>query len=106
LLDAIGGGGWGPIVGSTLLARGNEARFTVGTVNAVEFFVTIASSAVFLVTIGFGLWKIVLPLALGGVLAAPFAAWICKRIPHKPMLILVGITISIVASYSLVKVFR
>jgi len=106
LLDAVGGGGWGPIVGSTLLARGNEARFTVGTVNAVEFFVTIASSAVFLVTIGFGLWKIVLPLALGGVLAAPIAAWICKRIPHRPMLALVGITISIVASYSLLKAFR
>lgn len=106
LLDAVGGGGWGPIVGSTLLARGNEARFTVGTVNAVEFFVTIASSAVFLVTIGFGLWKIVLPLALGGVLAAPIAAWICKRIPHRPMLALVGITISIVASYSLLKAVR
>ena len=106
LLDALGGGGWGPIVGSTLLARGNEARFTVGTVNAVEFFVTLASSAVFLVTIGFGFWKIVLPLALGGVLAAPLAAWICKRIPHKPMLVLVGITICIVAGYSLTRALR
>jgi len=93
LVDAMGGGGWGPIVASTLLARGNEARFTVGTVNAVEFFVTITSSAIFLVSVGLGLWKIVLPLALGGLLAAPVAAWACKRIPHKPMLAIVGVVI-------------
>lgn len=103
MLDAMGGGGWGPIVGSTLLARGNQARFTVGTVNAVEFFVTVTSSAVFLITIGFGLWRIVLPLALGGVIAAPLAAWVCRRVPHKPMLAVVGIVIVCVAAFTLVQ---
>ena len=106
LIDSMGGGGWGPIVASTLLARGNEARFTVGTVNAVEFFVTLASSAVFLITVGFGLWKIVLPLALGGLIAAPVAAWACKRIPHKPMLAIVGLVIISVAARTLLKHFN
>lgn len=105
LIDALGGGGWGPIVASTLLARGNEARFTVGTVNAVEFFVTLSSSLVFLVTVGLGLWKVVLPLALGGLIAAPFAAWACKRVPHKPMLAIVGLVIIGVAARTLIKHF-
>jgi hypothetical protein len=105
LVDAMGGGGWGPIVASTLLARGNEARFTVGTVNAVEFFVTLTSSAVFVFTVGFGLWKIVLPLALGGLIAAPVAAWACKRIAHKPMLAIVGLVIIGVSLRTLIKHF-
>ncbi len=105
MVDAIGGGGWGPIVASTLLARGNEARFTVGTVNAVEFFVTVASSLVFLVTVGLGLWKVVLPLALGGVLSAPLAAYVCKRIPHRPMLAAVGLVIISLSAFNLYKYF-
>ena len=106
LVDAMGGGGWGPIVTSTLLARGNETRTAVGTVNAVEFFVTLASSLMFLVTIGFGLWKIVVPLALGGLVAAPLAAWACKRVPHKPMLAVVGVVISLTALHPLLEAFR
>ncbi len=66
LIDAIGGGGWGPIVASNLLARGNPFRLTVGTVNAVEFFVTLTASVVFLLTIGLGHWHVILGLALGG----------------------------------------
>lgn len=103
LVDALGGGGWGPIVTSTLLARGNEARFTVGTVNAVEFFVTLTASVVFLVTVGLGLWKLVLPLALGGFFAAPLAAYICKRVPHRVMLILVGLVIITVSMRTLIR---
>jgi uncharacterized protein len=105
LVDSLGGGGWGPVVSSTLLARGNEARFTVGTANAVEFFVTLTSSAVFLLTVGLGLWKAALPLALGGLLAAPLAAWICKRIPHRPMLAIVGLVIILVSARTLFKHF-
>jgi len=106
LVDAMGGGGWGPIVASTLLARGNEARFTVGTVNAVEFFVTLTSSIVFIITVGVGLWKVVVPLALGGLLAAPLAAFFCKRIPHKPMLALVGLVIMGISSRTLFLHFK
>ncbi len=101
LIDSIGGGGWGPIVASTLLARGNHARSTVGTVNAVEFFVTLTSSLVFLLVLGMAHWSIVLPLGLGGLIAAPFAAWMCSRVPHKPMLVLVGLLIVVVSGSTL-----
>jgi hypothetical protein len=100
-VDALGGGGWGPIVSSTLLARGNEFRFTVGTVNAVEFFVTLTSSIVFIISLGASHWPVVLGLALGGVMAAPFAAWLCHRLPHKPMLAVVGIVICLLATRTL-----
>ena len=93
MIDSIGGGGWGPIVTSTLLARGNHTRYTIGTVNAVEFFVTLTSSAVFIATIGLSHWNIVLALALGGVFAAPVAGFVAKKIPHRPMMFFVGLLI-------------
>ena len=93
LIDAMGGGGWGPIVASNLLARGNEFRLTVGTVNAVEFFVTLTASMVFLLTLGLDHWEIVVGLAIGGVLAAPLGAWLVKRIRPRPMLVFVGLVV-------------
>ena len=93
MVDAIGGGGWGPIVASTLLARGSEFRITVGSVNAVEFFVTLTASITFVATIGLGHWQVILGLAIGGVLAAPLGAWLVKRVPVKPMMVLVGLLI-------------
>jgi uncharacterized membrane protein YfcA len=103
LIDAIGGGGWGPIVTSTLLARGNHTRYTIGTVNAVEFFVTLTASAVFIASIGLDYWEIVLALALGGVCAAPLAGLIAKRIPHRPMMAVVGLLIIVVSGRTLWK---
>ncbi len=92
-VDAVGGGGWGPIVGSTLLARGNPFRETVGSVNAVEFFVTLSASLGFLLGIGLGHWDVILGLALGGVVAAPLGAWVCKHVPQRPFLVAVGIVV-------------
>jgi uncharacterized membrane protein YfcA len=91
--DAIGGGGWGPIVTSTLVARGNDPRFTVGSVNLAEFFVTFSESITFILTIGLVHWKIIVGLLIGGVLAAPLAAYVCKRLPTKMLMGLVGIVI-------------
>jgi uncharacterized protein len=91
--DAIGGGGWGPIVTTTLLARGNHVRFTVGTVNAAEFFVTVAASITFFISIGLTHLYIILGLILGGVLAAPLAAYICKKLPARVLMFVVGILI-------------
>jgi len=91
--DAIGGGGWGPIVTTTLVARGNNPRLTIGSVNLAEFFVTVSESIVFVLTIGLVHWKIIIGLMIGGVLAAPFAAYLCTRIPRRTMMILVGILI-------------
>ena len=93
LLDAIGGGGWGPIVASNLIARGHELRLTVGSVNAVEFFVTLTASAVFLATLGTAHFGVVLGLALGGVVAAPLGAWLVRFIKPRLLMPVVGLLV-------------
>jgi uncharacterized membrane protein YfcA len=105
LIDAMGGGGWGPIVASTLLARGSHARITVGTVNAAEFFITLSASIVFLVTLGLQNGYIILGLALGGILAAPLGAYMVKRISLKPLMVGVGLLIVFLSLRTLVKFF-
>ena len=97
LIDAIGGGGWGPIVASNLIVRGNDIRKTIGSVNAAEFFVTLAASATFLITLGFTNWQIILGLAIGGILAAPLGAWASRHIPIKPFMIFVGILVILIS---------
>ena len=92
-LGAIGGGGWGPMVASTLIGRGTTPRFAIGSVNFAEFFVTVTISATFVATIGLELWPIIAGLVLGGVVAAPFAAYATCRIPDRAMMILVAIVI-------------
>ena len=83
-LDAIGGGGWGPIVTSTMVASGHPPRYTIGSVNTAEFFVTVVQSLTFSVFLGIGdYWRVILGLALGGVVAAPLAAIMCKKYPRK-----------------------
>ncbi len=104
--DAIGGGGWGPIVTTTLVARGKEPRFAVGSVNLAEFFVTLSESFVFILTIGLVHWKIIIGLMIGGVLAAPLAAYVCSRIPRRPMMCLVGALIIAVSLRTLILSLR
>lgn len=99
--DAIGGGGWGPIVTTTLVARGNQPRFVVGSVNLAEFFVTVAESIAFFLTIGFVHWKIIIGLMAGGVVAAPVAAMVAKRLPVRPFMILVGVLIVLTSARNL-----
>jgi uncharacterized membrane protein YfcA len=103
LVDAIGGGGWGPIVASNLLARGNAFHLTVGSVNAVEFFVTLTASLVFLATLGLSHGSIVVGLAIGGVLAAPLGAWLVKRVRPRPALCVVGALVIVLAMRTLLK---
>lgn len=91
--DAIGGGGWGPIVTSTLVARGNNPKFTIGSVNLAEFFVTVAETATFFTIIGLKHWQIIVGLIIGGVLAAPLAAYVCKRLPSRTLMMIVGVVI-------------
>jgi len=91
--DAIGGGGWGPIVTSTLVARGHNPRFSIGSVNLAEFFVTVAEVATFLTIIGLVHWQIIVGLIIGGVMAAPLAAYVCKRLPSRALMIMVGLII-------------
>lgn len=89
-LDACGGGGWGPIVVSTLLGRGNHPRFTIGSSNTAEFFVALAASVTFVSTIGFSYWNAILGLAIGGALAAPIAAYLSSKVPTRALMFAVG----------------
>jgi hypothetical protein len=90
MLDAIGGGGWGPIVTSSLLGQGTTPRYAIGSVNLAEFFVTLTISATFLVTVGLSLWPIITGLIIGGAIAAPFAALAAKHVPAKVLMLAVG----------------
>jgi uncharacterized membrane protein YfcA len=92
-MDSVGGGGWGPIVTSTLLGRGRNPRYTIGSVNAAEFAVSFASGITFMIFGGIQGWQVIIGLILGGVLAAPIAALLVNKIKRKPMMILVGILI-------------
>ena len=97
--DAIGGGGWGPVVTSTLVARGKYARTTIGSVNFSEFFVTLSESVVFVLTLSLGeYWQIILGLLVGGAIAAPLAARMTKNLPLKALMIMVGVLIIILSS--------
>ena len=96
-LDSIGGGGWGPIVSSTLIASGRHPKYTLGSVNLTEFFVSLASSLTFFFVIGLGYLHVIIGLILGGVIAAPIAARLANKLPVKTMMILVGIVIIIVS---------
>lgn len=100
-LDAIGGGGWGPIVTSTLVANGNPPRYAIGSVNLAEFFVTVAQTATFFLTIGLVHWRIIAGLVLGGAAAAPLAAHVCRRLPTRSLTVMVGLLIIVLSARTL-----
>ena len=104
-VDSVGGGGWGPVVTTTLVGSGHNPRITIGTVNFAEFFLTFASAIAFSVLVDEGPWPIVAGLVLGGLFAAPFAAYVCKRLHARTLLILVGTLISIISILNLYKSF-
>ncbi|MBW6529418.1 sulfite exporter TauE/SafE family protein [Sphingomonas sp. RRHST34] len=103
-MDAAGGGGWGPIVTSNLLVQGVEPRKVVGTVSAVEFFLTTIVSATFIYHLGVkDFATATIGLLIGGVVAAPFGALFARRIPMKVMLVLVGAVLTITSTYGFVR---
>lgn len=105
-LDAAGGGGWGPVVTSNLLVQGAEPRKVVGTVNSVEFFLTLTISATFISQIGVqNLVGSTLGLLIGGAIAAPFGAFMAKYLSPKLMLILVGIVLTLTSGSALIHSF-
>jgi uncharacterized membrane protein YfcA len=96
--DAIGGGGWGPVVTTTLVARGKHPRLTIGSVNFSEFFVTFAESVTFVLTLNFfEYWQVIVGLLVGGGIAAPIAARMTKNLPIKALMIMVGTLIIILS---------
>ncbi|MBI3160955.1 MAG: sulfite exporter TauE/SafE family protein [Chloroflexi bacterium] len=105
--DAIGGGGWGPVVTSTLVARGKYPRVTIGSVNFTEFFVTLGQSILFVIALSFGeYWQIILGLLLGGAIAAPLAALLTNKLPIKTLMIMVGILIVLLSIRTLVLAIK
>ena len=103
-LDAAGGGGWGGIVTSNLLVQGSNPRKTIGTVNTAEFFLTVTISATFIATLGWQAFTIAtLGLLIGGVCAAPFGAWIAKRVNADTLLTFVGALLTLVSLYGLYR---
>lgn len=103
-LDAAGGGGWGGIVTSNLLVQGSNPRKTIGTVNTAEFFVTVTISATFLVALGWQAFThATVGLLIGGVAAAPFGAWIAKRVNPDTLLTFVGALLTLVSCYGLYR---
>jgi uncharacterized membrane protein YfcA len=91
-IDSLGGG-WGPVVTSTLIANGEDPKKTIGSVNLSEFFITITQSATFFLLIGLINLNIIIAFLIGGLIAAPLGAYLCKRIDTKILMIIVGILI-------------
>lgn len=89
-MDAIGGGGWGPIVTSSLLGQGRNPRYAIGSVNAAEFLITLSSGVTFLFFEGVNSWQIILGLVVGGIIAAPFGAILINKVPRRPLMFIVG----------------
>ncbi len=105
-LDAVGGGGWGPVVTSNLLIQGTTPRTTIGTVNAAEFFLTLSISITFLIGLGWQAFTTAtIGLLIGGITAAPLGAVLAKRVQAQSLMRLVGIVLTITSIYSLAKVF-
>lgn len=108
-LDASGGGGWGPLVASTLIGGGYVPRRVIGTVNASEFFVATAISATFAWSIATGrldvgqgaalLGSVVAGLIVGGLIAAPFAGYVTRAAPARPLMAAVGLAVTALAAW-------
>ena len=104
-MDAAGGGGWGAIVTSNLLVQGSNPRRTIGTVNTAEFFLTVTISATFILALGWEAFTVAtVGLLIGGVAAAPFGAWIAKRVNPDLLLTFVGTLVTLTSTYALYRV--
>jgi uncharacterized membrane protein YfcA len=106
-LDAVGGGGWGPLVAATLIATGDEPRRSIGSVNLAEFFVTVAISVTFFTQLDLASYgRIVLGLIIGGAIAAPLAGYLIRVLPQRAALVLVGVVVGSLSVMNIVNLFR
>ena len=108
-IDATGGGGWGPVATPTLITSGSMSpRRVIGTVATAEFLVAVAASAGFILGIGSEdiPWSIVGALLVGGVIAAPIAAYLVRHVPTRLLGVGVGGVIILTNTRSLFNAFE
>lgn len=87
---------------ANLLVQGSEPRKTIGTVNTAEFFLAVTISATFLVTMGLSAFTIAtLGILIGGLIAAPFGAVLAKRVPARPLMMIVGAMLTVTSAYTI-----
>ena len=104
-LDSVGGGGWGPIVTTTLIAGGRNFRYAIGSSHVAKFFVAIISTATFISVIGLSHWPIIFGLVVGSMIAAPISIYMSTKISNKWGLIMVGMLVIIVSFKTLIFTF-
>lgn len=102
-VDGAGGGGWGPVVTTSLLGGKMEPKKVIGTVNASEFFINLASAVSLLFIVKVTDWEALAGLIIGGFLVAPYAARVTSKMSVKMILTFVGLLITII---SLKKIFN
>ncbi len=102
-MDTTGGGGWGPIVTTSLIGAGHDPRTTIGSVNFAEFFLTLTVAAAFFTILDATVWTLVAGLAFGGLFAAPFAAYLTRHFATKTLLILVGSLITLISAFNIYR---
>ncbi|MBA3517866.1 MAG: sulfite exporter TauE/SafE family protein [Rhizobiales bacterium] len=113
-LDAVGGGGWGPIVTSSLIGAGGQPRYVIGSVNATEFLVTLAISVSFVAAFLSGHWEeagaltdhlaAVGGLIAGGIVAAPLAGLAVAALPTRALTGLVGTLVLLTTAFQTVQI--
>jgi hypothetical protein len=113
-LDASGGGGWGPVVTSTLIGSGHAPRMVIGSVSASEFFVTVTITGAFVWALASGrmtvpegaafLGLVVAGLIVGGLAAAPLAGRVTKIVPARALMFAVGFVVIALAIWQAVRV--
>ncbi|GAA0279690.1 hypothetical protein LNAOJCKE_1917 [Methylorubrum aminovorans] len=104
-VDAVGGGGWGPVVTTTLVGGGQDPRTSIGTVNAAEFFIALASGLSFSLLGGLTHWTTIAGLVVGGLFAAPIAALLVRVIPARALMVVVGLLIAVLSLVNLAGLF-
>jgi uncharacterized membrane protein YfcA len=104
-LDASGGGGWGPVATTTMVGSGHAPRISVGSVNTTEFFVTTAAATTFFIELGASPLQNLIPLIIGGLIAAPLGGWAVKHIPARALMIAVGVLVVAISAWQLARMF-
>lgn len=100
-IDAVGGGGWGSIVLSSLIAGGRNARFSLGTVKLTRFFIALMGSLTFIAMLKSAHWEAIAGLVIGSALAAPIAAKVSNKISVKSIMVAVGVIVILVSFRSI-----